>query len=61
MIVTMRHVRAAKICSGGARKFCIRHGIDWADFLKNGVNENELLETGDAIAIDLVRVARGRK
>lgn len=62
IIVTMRDVRAAKGCSAGARAFCLQHGIDWNEFLKNGVASNILEETGDAMAINLVKVARnGRK
>lgn len=61
LIVTMRDVRAAKGCSRGARAFCLRHGIDWGAFLRDGISAEALIATGDAQAIALVEVARGRK
>lgn len=61
MIVTMRDVRAARMCSSGARKFFIRHGLDWQDFLKNGIESGALVATGDAMALKVVEVARERR
>ena len=61
MIITMADVRAAKMCSKGTRRFFIKHGFDWSDFLKNGIDARELENTGDAMALKLVRVAHGRK
>ena len=60
LIITMRDIRAAKQCSRGARAFFERHGLDWQDFLENGVPAEKLLETGDAMAERTVEVARGR-
>jgi hypothetical protein len=57
----MRDLRAAKVCSKGARVFCQRQNIDWSLFLKNGVESEVLEKTGDAMAIRVVEVARGRK
>ncbi len=61
VIVTMRDIRAAKMCSQGSRDFFQRHGIDWSDFLKSGVSAELLESTGDAMALRVVEVARGRK
>jgi hypothetical protein len=61
VIVTMRDVRAVKGCSRGARAFCLKHGINWTEFLEKGVDGQVLLDTGDAQAAHLVEVARGRK
>ena len=58
VIVTMRHIRAAKICADGARTFFKRHGIDWTAFLSDGVPEETLLQTGDAQAARVVEIAR---
>lgn len=60
LVITMRHVREAKLCSRGAREFCQNHGIDWSDFLKNGVTESRLESTRDALAYKVLEVARGR-
>lgn len=61
MIVTMRDIRAAKMCSRGARKFFERHGLDWSAFVKQGVPAEKLAATGDAMALQVVEVARGRQ
>lgn len=60
VIVYMRHIRAAKMCSKGARTFFQRHSLDWDDFLKNGIPATKLEKTGDAMALKVVEVARGR-
>lgn len=61
MIVTMRDIRAAKMCSRGARKFFERHGLDWSAFVKQGIPAEKLAATGDAMALQVVEVARGRQ
>lgn len=60
MKVTMRDVRAAKMCSRGARLFFIKHDLDWFAFLKEGIDADTVLQTGDAMAARVVEVARGR-
>lgn len=60
VIVTMKHIRQADMCSGGPRKFFKKHGLDWNDFLDNGIPASKLLATGDAMAELVVEVARGR-
>lgn len=57
MIITMKDVRAAGMCSYGARKFCQKYNIDWQEFLKNGIDANELLKTKDGMAEQVVKVA----
>lgn len=59
--VTMRDIRAAKMCSGGTRAFFKRHGMDWNVFLSEGLPEEDFLATGDAMARQVVEVARGRQ
>ena len=58
MIITMRDLRAAKVCSKGARAFFIRHGLDWSEFLKSGIDSDKLESTGDKMAISVVEVKR---
>ena len=45
------HVRAAKICMRGARAFFAKHGLDYMDFLSNGIPVSTLREIGDPIAL----------
>lgn len=61
LLITMRHIRQAAYCSRGARAFFRRHGLDWDRFLREGLPAEQFIATGDAMAIQLVEVARGRK
>ena len=61
MMITMRDVRAAKMCSRGARAFARRHKLDWEAFLRDGVPAESLLATGDAMALKVVEIARVRR
>lgn len=60
-IITMREVRAAGMCSKGARDFAKRYNLDWIGFLKNGIPADELAATGDALALKIVETARGQQ
>lgn len=61
VIVTMKHVRQAKMCSRGARAFFQRHDLDWRMFLREGLPAETVEKTGDAMALRVVEVARGRQ
>jgi hypothetical protein len=50
VIVTHHHMREIGYCNRGARLFCSQYGIDWADFLENGITADRLRATGDAQA-----------
>lgn len=60
VIVTMKDIRAAKMCSRGTRAFFERHGLDFNDFLSNGIPAEKLEATGDHMAHRVCEVARGR-
>lgn len=40
-------------CHKGMRAFASRHGLDWSDFVKQGISAEQLRATGDAMAIEL--------
>lgn len=61
VVVTMRDIRACKMCSGGTRDFFKRHGMDWNKFLAEGLPEEQFIATGDAMAMQVVEAARGRQ
>lgn len=61
ILVKMVHIRQAKMCSKGARDFFQRHGLDWQKFLDEGLPVEEIEATGDAMAMRVAEVARGRK
>lgn len=56
--VYMRHVRQAKLCSRGSRVWCEAHGVDWNDFLLNGVPSATLEAIGDPIIMRVVNAAK---
>lgn len=57
----MQDVRGAKMCSRGTRDWFVRHGLDWDDFLKNGIPVSKLYEIGDPMGIAVAEVACGRR
>jgi hypothetical protein len=61
MKVTIRDLRRLKICSNGARKFAERHSLDWSEFVKNGIDEQTLEQTNDAMAIKIIEEIRRGK
>lgn len=62
MKIYMSDIRKAKMCASGTRDFFKAQGWDWQDFLKNGLDEQYFIDTGDAMALQVVKVARdGRK
>ena len=56
----LRHLKQAKptpICHSGGRKWWARRDWSWNDFVRNGIEGQKLLDTGDAFAIRVVRAA----
>lgn len=43
-------IYTAGICGKGARPFFLRHGLDWSDFVTNGISAQVLWDTGDGYA-----------
>ncbi len=58
MIVTIDHARAAGFCAIAVRRWCEAHGIDFKEFLVNGLDEARIEEIGDAAGLEALRVAR---
>jgi len=48
--ITIADLRACGICPD-ARKWCDKHGIDWRDFVTNGVDVETLRSTGDNLSV----------
>lgn len=59
--IVMRDIRAARMCSGGARKFFEKQGWSWSDFLKNGIDVETVEKSKDPMALKVAEVARGRE
>lgn len=59
MLITMEHIRAGGGCAWGLRTFFERHNLDLQAFLRDGgIDSQILLETGDALALHVVELAR---
>ncbi|MDF5881684.1 hypothetical protein P4133_24475 [Pseudomonas aeruginosa] len=65
MIVTAQHLHTVPTwttrqgyCHRQAREFFKRHGLDWMAFLRDGIEADVLVATGDALALKLVEHAR---
>lgn len=60
MRVTMRHIRAAGLCSRGARVAAQRCGINWQEFLDKGLEMEVLRNSGlDSHFLDKVEEQLG--
>jgi len=57
-VITIDHVRAAGLCVNGSRSWFARHGLDFRAFLRDGLDAETLLATGDAMAQRVVNCAR---
>lgn len=59
LIITSRHCRAAGMClTPGVRDFCQAHGMDYRAFIRDGIDAELLIATGDAMALQVVAIAR---
>ena len=58
MMIRHHHIRKMRYCNKGARDFFTRHNLDWSEFVRNGLPEEVILATGDAMAIAVVEFAR---
>lgn len=65
MIITIEHLHSVPTwngrqgyCHKQSRVFFQRHGLDWLKFLQVGIEEQQLLATGDDLARHLVEHAR---
>lgn len=55
--VYRRHLNALRYCARGSRAFFERHGFSWSDFLRNGIEREKFMATGDAMALKCVELA----
>ena len=61
MRIKPEHGMSIGYCAKGMREFATRHGWSWAAICQDGIDEEELLATGDDMAIKIVEAAHGRK
>ncbi|RHW22110.1 hypothetical protein [Pseudomonas jilinensis] len=65
MVVTIQHLHTVPTwttrtgyCARQSRAFFAEHGLDWLDFVRNGIDAEVLVATGNALALHLVEHAR---
>ena len=58
LIITIDDVRATGLCVNGTRTWFARRDLDFRAFLRDGLDADTLLATGDAMAQRVVNHAR---
>lgn len=48
-----------RYCANGSRRWFARMGLDWAAFVRDGIDADILAGTGDAMALKLVEHVTG--
>ena len=59
-IVRIDDVRRVALCSRGARRWFERYGLDFKDFLRNGLPASVIEATGDAFGKTVADGVRAR-
>ncbi|MDR7062009.1 MULTISPECIES: hypothetical protein [unclassified Sphingopyxis] len=59
--VFSRHMRSAQLCMPGARRWFAAHGLDWSDFVTNGIPATVLGQWGDPLAARAIEQARAEE
>jgi hypothetical protein len=60
LIITLNDIRHAGRCGAGTKRWFQAHGLDFRDFVKNGIPASKLTATGDHYALDVVAKAEAR-
>lgn len=55
--VYRRHLTALGYCARDSREFFKKHGFAWGQFLREGIEREKLVGTGDGMALKAVQVA----
>lgn len=58
IIVKLHHLRAANLCTRGARAWFAKYNLSWGDFLEDGYPIETIEATGDAFALRVAAIAR---
>ncbi len=54
--ITIQDVRVAGYCASGARRWFESYGLDFRAFMRDGIDREPFLATGDAMAARVVEV-----
>lgn len=58
--VTIKDIRAVRFCSDGVRHFAEERGLSWEDFLRDGIDADELRKLDDALVNKIIEQAELR-
>ena len=61
MIITHLHCQKLGYCMKSVRPFLEENGINWMDFVRNGIPEEELLKIEDVRCEKIVAFAHSRE
>jgi hypothetical protein len=62
MIITLAHVKQAGFCLNvGARRWCLRNGIDFRRLSREGIPEEEAAHLNCALMRKVIEVAHGQQ
>ena len=61
LIITMQDMRLVDFCASGVEAFFKREGLDFEDFLQNGIDADTFLATGSVFARKCVNAAIAAK
>lgn len=60
-LITISDIRRTGHCARGIRRWFDGHQLDFQSFLKNGIDADVLLATGDALAEQVVASIRQKR
>lgn len=60
MMIYRKHLdeMQPRYCANGARRWCARMGLDWAAFVRDGIDADIMAQTGDGMALKLIEHVR---
>ena len=59
LMVYLRHIKAAGYCiARGAKPWFEHHGLDWRDFIRNGIPASRILAANDSLSALVVEIAQ---
>ena len=61
MIIRISDIRATGHCVTGIRRWFEGRGLDFNDFMRNGIEEETLLATGDGLAKRVIASVQERR
>lgn len=58
ILLRIHHIHQGGYCSRGARAWCLRHNVNYTEFILRGIAVERIEAFGDAFAMDVCRIAR---